>query len=155
MAEDVSANTSAEVTMPFGDGAYTFALKIRQIEELQRKCEAGLGTIIRRVCELDYHARDIYDTIRLGLIGGGTPDVRALELVNTYVDGQPYMVGGLAGRDKRNSPYTVARAILMATQVGLSEVAEADEEVVKKKTTVKKRTRKQAGSIAPASTAKP
>lgn len=94
----------------FGDGDYIFALKLPQILELQRVCGAGIFTIYGRVVEGWYtradgfefglpheanaHVLDVYETIRLGLIGGGAGLVngetvavgpnRARELVETY-----------------------------------------------------------------------
>lgn len=96
--------------LKFGDGDYTFALKLPQILELQRACGAGIFTIYGRVSkgryafstglefgaahECDAYALDIYETLRLGLIGGNAGIVngesvtvnanRARELVETY-----------------------------------------------------------------------
>ncbi len=83
-------NIAAEVELAWADGTYLFALKLKQIEELQRLCGAGLGEIAQRLLvQRRWYAGDVVETIRLGLIGGGLPAVRARELVDTYVDGHP------------------------------------------------------------------
>jgi hypothetical protein len=108
------SNTSIDLL--FGDGSYTFALPLPQINELQRKCDIGIGGLFGRVtkgCFVDpgsgdvfidakageFYALDIIETIRHGLIGGGkgivneeevlvTPQI-ANRLVDTYVLGNP------------------------------------------------------------------
>jgi hypothetical protein len=106
----------SSIDLEFGDGQYTFALPLAQINELQRKCDIGIGGLFGRVtkgCFLgpdgkdvfidpgagEFYALDLIETIRHGLIGGGkgvvngeeikvTP-VIANRLVDTYVLGQP------------------------------------------------------------------
>lgn len=114
------ANLSAEVTLTWADGQYHFALKLPQIDELQRLCNAGIGTISRRVHSGDFFFADIYETIRLGLIGGGTNHIRALQLVQTYVIGQPLVVDP----DEPGSPLAVARAVLEAVFFGIPDNGE-------------------------------
>lgn len=110
-------NIAAEVELRWADGTYLFALKLKQIEELQRLCGAGLGEIAQRLLvERRWYAGDIVETIRLGLVGGGTPAVRARELIETYVEGSP-----LADpRDPANSLVT-AQAIITAAYFGVAE----------------------------------
>ena len=100
----------ATLDLKFGDGDYTFALPVTQLLELQRLCGAGIFTIYGRVLkgryilegglkfgvpgECEAHALDVYETIRLGLIGGNSGLVngqqvtvnanRARELVEIY-----------------------------------------------------------------------
>lgn len=134
MTEQTAPNTSAEIVLLCFDGEYTFSLKLKQIDELQRLCDAGLGTIVKRVVSGDFRVRDIYDTIRLGLVGAGLDPVTALRLVNTYVDGKALMLPRQT-ENGPSSPYLVARAILNAAYFGMPELSEvAGEEAVKKKT---------------------
>jgi hypothetical protein len=114
-------NIAAEVELKWADGTYLFALKLKQIEELQRLCGAGLGEIAQRLLvEERWKVGDIVETIRLGLIGGGTTPLRARELVDIYIDGRP-----LADpRDPNNSKVT-AQAVIGAVYFG---VAEAEDE---------------------------
>ncbi|WP_343711910.1 gene transfer agent family protein [Inquilinus sp.] len=111
-------NIAAEVELKWADGTYVFALKLKQIEELQRLCGAGLGEIAQRLLvEERWKVCDIVETLRLGLIGGGTPPLRARELIDTYVDGRP-----LADpRDPNNSKVT-AQAVIGAVYFGVEDV---------------------------------
>lgn len=103
-----------EIELEFGDGAYLFALKLPQLAELQRTCDAGVFAIYGRIArgryllngephgvphECEAYVLDVYETIRLGLIGGAkgfvngqavevTP-LRARELVETYIHPAP------------------------------------------------------------------
>lgn len=115
-------NTSAEITLKWADGRYTFALKFKQVVELERKCDAGLGLIVERMMRAQFRLSDISETIRLGLIGGGTTDIRALELVETYIEGKALMRPGGDGVSEPGSPYRVAQAILQAAYFGVPEL---------------------------------
>lgn len=104
------------IDLPFADGEYRFALGLAQIHELQTKCGAGIGAIYARVLQGRvpddpnvghphygaYDVRDLVETIRQGLIGGGEGRAdgaevkvtasRANELVERYgpgADGVP------------------------------------------------------------------
>lgn len=115
-------NTSAEVTLKWADGSYLFALKGKQIEELQRVCgfnkePVGIAVIADRVFRGHYYHLDIVETIRLALIGGGTPAVRARDLIDTYVVDQPYDRPG-----DPSSPLKTATAILDAVFFGVAEI---------------------------------
>ncbi len=73
----------------FGDGEKTFALTDPMIDELERTTGHGIGAIFRRVQSQDFTRKEIAETIRLGLIGGGAADFEAAALVKTYVGGRP------------------------------------------------------------------
>lgn len=122
--DEPQPNTSAEILRVFGGERRKFALKIKQIDELQRLCGAGIGEIIARMHNHTFYVRDVYDTIRLGLIGGGEQDVVAFALCETYVDGRP-----LARVNDKNSHYLLAKDILGAAFFGLDEVKDAAESV--------------------------
>lgn len=114
-------NLKAETVLRWGDGDYLFALKLPQIEELQRLCGGvGIGTITNRVLNGEPHVLDIYHSIRLGLIGGGAAPVRAKELVDLYVSGQP-----LAGLGDPSSPLATAQTVLSAIYYGIEPEKEA------------------------------
>jgi hypothetical protein len=117
---------AADVTLAWGDGEYTFALKAAQIEELQRICGQGqpvaIGTISSRVFIRQFYNCDIREAIRLGLIGGGTASVRAKQLVETYVDAVPFD----SPKDP-SSPYKTAVAIYNAMYFGLDTLEPTDE----------------------------
>lgn len=75
---------SARITAPFGDGVYTFRLDIAGLEELDEKCDAGPEELYQRISEGRWRVRDIRETLRIGLVRGGTEPVMALALVNRY-----------------------------------------------------------------------
>jgi hypothetical protein len=108
----------SHIDLEFADGVYSFALPVPQIQELQRKCETGVGALYARIVrghrvvdgdngpeliqiptQAEFHVLDIIETIRHGLIGGGRGFVNEAEikvspqlanrLVATYVEGKP------------------------------------------------------------------
>lgn len=117
-------NIAAEVELKWADGRYLFALKLKQIEELQRLCGgSGLGEIAQRLLvEGRWFVADVVETLRLGLIGGGMPALRARELIDTYVDGRP-----LADPRDPNNSLTTAQAVLGAVYFGVEEAGGDDE----------------------------
>lgn len=122
-------NTSSEVTLAWADGIYTFALKLKQIDELQRTVAASLGTSLAAVYGIGlgdiaerlntgrFLAADVIETLRLGLIGGGLPAARAGQLIEAYCDGQSF-----ARPDDPSSPLAMARVVAGAAMFGLDEV---------------------------------
>lgn len=72
------------VEAPFGDGIHRFRLTIGGAEELEEKCGAGLGAIARRLATGDWRVRDVRETLRIGLVGGGLGPTAALVLLDRY-----------------------------------------------------------------------
>lgn len=103
---------STVIVLDWADGQYTFKLAGKQIEELQRLCGSGptepigIGTIANRVFNQQFFWADVYHTIRLALIGGGMPPVRAQQLVDTYIDGK-----ALGDPNDPSSPLRTTQAI--------------------------------------------
>lgn len=129
------ANLSAEVTLEWADSEYLFALKAKQIEELEHILNEGIGRICARVMSgVDFSYKHLRETIRLGLIGGGLDAVSAKRLVEAYVDGAP--IGpfkadaeGNKIKDEKGrfipdpmSSLSVANAILNAVYFGWSDL---------------------------------
>lgn len=79
----------AKVTLTWADGDYTFRLAWGQLIELQEKCDAGPYVVLQRLSAGQWRVQDIGEVIRLGLIGGGTEPVKALNLVRDYVESRP------------------------------------------------------------------
>lgn len=77
---DPRAYSPNEVWLEFGDGRYLFKLKLKQIAELQEKCNAGIGEIYTRVVLGHYHVEDLVHGIRLGLEGGASGVVSEAEI---------------------------------------------------------------------------
>jgi Phage tail tube protein, GTA-gp10 len=73
----------------FGDATYTFALTDTVARELEQKAGAGIGFIFTRLTRNQFNLDDIIETIRLGLIGGGTSPEVAHRLVTTYAKDRP------------------------------------------------------------------
>lgn len=113
----MQATSRAEVTLEWADGEYLFALKGKQIEELQVCCKAGFGAVYRRTMEGNWFFSDIYHTIRLALIGGGLGAIEAKRMCDNYVDGVVLASGP-------NSPLIVAQSILGASVMGLKPKTE-------------------------------
>jgi hypothetical protein len=78
-----------ETIFDWADGTYRFALRLRELEELQEKLDCGPMALFKRVKADEWRVGDLRETIRLGLIGGGQKPEQALTLVRRYVDGRP------------------------------------------------------------------
>lgn len=102
----------AQVTLDWADDRYTFRLPVEQLEELQELCDAGPAWIRARLATGQWRRKDISETIRLGLIGGGMKPTDARKLVARYVDARPLEENTL-----------VAQAILAAVLVGVPDEA--------------------------------
>jgi len=79
------------IDMEWADGTYPFCLPLAQLEELQSLCDAGPMVIARRLELGDWTHRDVYHTLRLGLIGGGMPPAEALRKTKLYVLERPWL----------------------------------------------------------------
>jgi hypothetical protein len=110
----------AAIELDFGDGTYTFRLAIDGIEEIEEKRDTSLYTIAARLSpELrSPRLKDISETLRIGLIGGGMKPVDALALVRRYVDERPV-------DENRDVAYAVVMAGLARVHPG--EFKEMDE----------------------------
>lgn len=112
----------------FADGSYTVFLGLKQLAELEEKCGAGIGAIFKRLGKYDHYTKDLYEIIRLGLIGGqiltgvGPSPTEAKKLVERYVETQP-----------KDIAHAIASKIISACVMGF----EAPDEDLKKKTATK------------------
>ncbi|MEO7224191.1 MAG: gene transfer agent family protein [Devosia sp.] len=75
----------------FGDAERDFALGAKMIQELERTTGTGLGDLFAHLTTGNYRFAEITETIRLGMIGGGTSPQEADALVRAYVatEGNP------------------------------------------------------------------
>ena len=105
---------ATHIELKFADGDYLFALKLPQLAELQQKTGVGVFALYGRVLRGRYvidgevvgiphegtaYDTDLFETIRLGLIGGGkglvdgkeveVSALRARELVERYCHPAP------------------------------------------------------------------
>lgn len=124
------------IDLEFADGEYRFALGLEQIDELQLKCaDSGIGEIYGRIIEgavrgpdgtivlqpmsAGFRAEDLFETIRLGLIGGGSGEVDeqsikvdprlARRLMKNYVYNRPMI-----------EAWQIAASIMLAVVSGYS-----------------------------------
>lgn len=97
----------------FGDAERDFRLTPPLILELEAKCEAGIGSLCRRVFAGEFSHSDVTETIRLALIGGGENPQRAAELVAAYAADRPL-----------SEVYPLAVSILEALWFGQSKGAD-------------------------------
>lgn len=100
-----------------GDGEKNFALPYDQLIELEAKTGAGIGALFHRVRSLTFGIADIAETIRLGLIGGGTDPETAFLLIDQYVKRRPLA-----------ETLPVALGILEAVWFGSPADAQADQD---------------------------
>ena len=146
------------INLYFADGEYRFALGLAQIHELQTKCGAGIGAIYARVLAgrvpdnpkighpmyAAYDQRDLTETVRQALIGGG----------EGMVDGQPVKVTALRANelvDRYLHPMPLARQWDLAAAILYAKIEgyQPAEEEAKKKAPRAKKTAK-GGSTTPA-----
>lgn len=78
------------VTAEFAGRPCRFQLRLGEMAELERLCGAGIGAIFMRLGAHQFTHRDVWDTIRLGLEGGGMSGIAASALVLRYQD-EPLM----------------------------------------------------------------
>lgn len=104
------SNLKAEVTTDWADGVYTFRLTVARAIELEQLCGAPFAVILNRLEQGAWHVEDVRQTIRLGLIGGGTKPDAALRLVRLYVEERPLA-----------ESWPLARAILSGVMFGFKE----------------------------------
>ncbi|MGJ0508933.1 MAG: gene transfer agent family protein [Methylocystis sp.] len=151
------------IDLKFADGDYTFALPLKQINELQRKTDIGIGGLLKRVmngCAVvegqifgnpmlaEFYALDIIETIRQGLIGGNrgvvngdeieVSPVLAAKLIDAYVLSQPL-----------SQSWNIAAAILGAAVIGY-DPPKKDQPAAERAQDKPEKTRKKATSTTPA-----
>lgn len=78
---------NARITEFFGDAEYDFRLGYGELLELQEKTGVGPFALYRRFMADDWYVSDIYETIRIGLIGGKMAPREAFRLCVKYIKG--------------------------------------------------------------------
>jgi hypothetical protein len=128
----------SSIELDFADGCYTFALPVPQIQELQRKCEIGIGQLYARVikgnvprikdgtqeveliqvpAQAEFYILDIIETIRHGLIGGGKAIVNDAEIKVSEALANRLVATYVAGKPISEF-WSLAASILIATVHG-------------------------------------
>ena len=123
------------IELEFADGKYLFALPLPRIDELQRKTGVGIGALFARVLKgcaqvgddivqapshAEFHALDLIETIRQGLIGGGRGEVDGAEVKVTPVLAQR-LIDNYVNCEPLAEAWAVAAAVLGAAVVGYDE----------------------------------
>lgn len=72
------------IDRPFAGAVRRFQLRYGEITTLERICGAGIGEIMLRLGTHRFAAREIWETIRLGLEGGGMAEPDATATVMPY-----------------------------------------------------------------------
>jgi hypothetical protein len=120
------------IELDFADGSYLFALPLTRIEELQRKTGVGIGALFARVLKgcvrvgdevilapthAEFFALDLVETIRQGLIGGGTGVVNGEEIKVTPALAEQLIRNYVLDRPL-NESWAIASSVLGACIVG-------------------------------------
>lgn len=79
------------VTLPWADSDHTFRLAWGAWAEIQEKCNCGPAELLDRILSRRWRANDLFEVIRLGLIGGGMPATEALIKARRYVQDRPLL----------------------------------------------------------------
>ena len=79
------------VTLTWADGEYTFRLAWGAWAEIQEKCDCGPAELLDRILVKRWRANDLFEVIRLGLIGGGMSATDALIKARRYVQDRPLL----------------------------------------------------------------
>lgn len=109
----MAAVASTTIRREFAGRERDFRLAIGELGALERICGAGIGAIAMRLAGHQFYAADIWETIRLGLQGGGLPEIDASATVRILREGP-------IGNDR----VQIASEILMASLSG-AEAADA------------------------------
>jgi hypothetical protein len=99
----------AAVELDWADGTYTFRLGLKEIEELEEKCDLGIYRIWQTLHpsgSRDFRSTYLVNAIRLGLLGGGMDAAKALVLVRKYIDERPI-------EESRDAAFAVVSAALV------------------------------------------
>lgn len=78
-----------KVTLNWVQGEHDFALNIGELRALQKNCDAGPELILTRLKAGSWMVDDIFETLRLGLIGAGMAAKEAGPMVRRAFDQNP------------------------------------------------------------------
>ena len=79
----------ASIEFVWGEGPTRFALRYGEISELCEKRKCGPLKLMRRIENEEWFIEDIYEIIRIGLIGGGAAPAEAYRIAERYVKNRP------------------------------------------------------------------
>jgi hypothetical protein len=96
----------------FGDKERSFTLTLPMVRELERVTGRGIGGLVKSVFARDFNSIEIFEVIRLALIGAGEAPEEADALIKAYAHPRPLA-----------ESYNVALSILEALMMGAAEQA--------------------------------
>lgn len=79
------------VELNWPGGEHAFRLRLGELQALQEKCDAGPEMVLQRIRLGVWQVNDLFETIRLGLIGGGMDRDAARRLVIDSFERTPLM----------------------------------------------------------------
>lgn len=72
-------------------GEHPFRLGIGELRAIEQKCDAGCAVVLMRLLSSQFKIDDVYQPIRLGLIGGGMSERDAQKTLDAALDvASPY-----------------------------------------------------------------
>lgn len=85
-----------ELIREFAGRERVFALRFGEVIDLEQACgdgktPEGLAAIFQRLSTSRWRAKDVSETLRLALIGGGMEPIRARKLVIDHIDTRPWL----------------------------------------------------------------
>jgi hypothetical protein len=78
-----------QVRIFYGDGEYDFRIPFAQLEELQDKLGQGPMRTLMNFESGEWSPKSVYETVRLGLIGGGMEPAKAYTHAKRYCLDRP------------------------------------------------------------------
>lgn len=70
-------------------GEHAFRLALAELETIQQKTDCGPEFLLHRINAAQWKAAELFEIMRNGLIGGGTPPIEALKLVRNAFEMHP------------------------------------------------------------------
>lgn len=109
---------TAEVILEWEMGKeYLFALKGKQIQQLEFNHKKGIGILAQEILTYQASYMLIRDIIQLGLEGGKMDPITAKQMVDVYFIDRP-----LASPSDPQSPMNMAHAIMAAAWIGVPDI---------------------------------
>lgn len=116
--------TQSAVEVSWADDTFTFDLPIGQLRELEKLCNAGPQWIVMRLEQNMWRLNDVWETLRLSLIGGGMTPAHAFALLKEKVPpSEPLTIAWGPGEHKFALPPEFHRKLEDARDAGLHEIA--------------------------------
>lgn len=107
------------VTLNWAMGEHDFALRLGELRALQDRIKSGPDQINERIADGAWLVDDLFEVLRLGLIGAGTPASEAKDLVIRAFDSTPL----------RDFVYP-ARMVIAAALIGVDDDPVGEEQGV-------------------------